>query len=131
MSMKRDLAQLARLTDAAFQAAQGDMAAAKAREVSLRETLKSLDLSRSQRATATLGETDVALIAGADVQWVAWVEQRRRLINAELAQCLVKQDHCQQVVRRTFGRDQAVTSLEKARAAIAKRDAARKSDYTS
>lgn len=131
MSMKRDLAQLAQLTDAALLAAQSKMSAAKAREIELRETLKSLDVSRSERAVATLGQADAALMAGADAQWLTWVEQRRRLINAELAKCLVAQDHCQQVVRRAFGRDQAVEALEKARVASVKRATARRSDYTS
>ena len=131
MNMKRDLVQLARMTDAAFQAAQSELAAAKAREVELRATLKSLERSRSDRAEAILDQADTALVAGADGQWLAWVEQRRRLINSELAQCLVKQDHCKQTARRAFGRDQAVLGLEKARAAIAKRKAVRKDDYTS
>lgn len=131
MSLKRDLAQLARLTDAALLAAQSKMASAKAREAELRDALQSLNNSRSERAAATLGQVDAALVAGADAQWLTWVEQRRRLINAELAKCLVTQDHCQQEVRRAFGRDQAVIALEKTRMAGVKRTAARRSDYTS
>lgn len=131
MTMKRDLAQLSRLTAAALLAAQSEMAAAKAREAELREKLKSLDVSRSARAVSTLDQVDTALIAGADSQWLTWVEQRRRLINTELARCLVTQDHCQQRVRQTFGRDQALIALEKERQVRAKKDAARRADYTS
>lgn len=131
MTIKKDLEQLARLTAVALLAAQSEMAAAKARETELRITMKSLDLSRSERAVATLGQADASLVAGADSQWLIWVEQRRRLINAELAKCLVTQDHCQQIVRRAFGRDQAVAALEMARKARAKKVAARRADYTS
>ncbi|WP_458789559.1 hypothetical protein [Yoonia sp. MH D7] len=131
MTMKKDLAQLSRLTSVALLAAQSEMAVAKARETELRATLKSLYLSRNARAVATLGLADTSLVAGADSQWLIWVEQRRRLINSELARCLVVQDRCLQAVRRAFGRDQAVAALERARKAGAKKDAARRADYTS
>ena len=62
MSMKRDLVQLARITDAAFQAAQSELAVAKAREVELRATLKSLEQSRSDRAEAILDQADTCLL---------------------------------------------------------------------
>lgn len=123
--------QMAKLTDASLQAAHGALAVEVAREKDLRASLSLLSRSRTERANTNLDIADAALIAGADGQWLAWVENRRRLINAELSKCLVRQDHCQQIVRKAFGRDQAVAGLRKAHAETEKRMHARRSDYTS
>lgn len=129
--MTRDLMQMAKLTDASLQAAQSALAVELAREKDLRASLSLLSRSRTERANTNLDIADTALIAGADGQWLAWVEKRRRLINAELSKCLVRQDHCQQIVRKAFGRNQAVAGLRKAHAATEKRRHVRRSDYTS
>lgn len=129
--VKEQLAQLAQITDAAFQVVQADLSREIARERDLRKTLESLILDQRDRATNLIGKSDAALIAGADVHWQAWVEQRRRLINGELAYCLVAQAQYREAAAKAFGRHQAVLSLEENRLADVKKAAARRENYTS
>lgn len=131
MKKAKQLAQLAEITQVEYNLAQLNLAASRQREADLRNALESLVESRRARANAPLEEADAALIAGADVNWQTWVEQRRRLINLELAQCLAKQDKCREIAQRAFGREQAVLSLGKLHAIKRQRDATRKSTYTS
>ncbi|MFT5064989.1 MAG: hypothetical protein ACJAXK_001649 [Yoonia sp.] len=129
--VKEQLAQLAQITDAAFQVVQADLSREIARERELRKTLETLVLDQRNRATNLMGKSDAALIAGADVHWRAWVEQRRRLINGELAHCLVAQAQCREAAAKAFGRYQAVLSLEENRLADVKKAAGRRENYTS
>lgn len=129
--IKDQLLQLAEITDAVFQSAQTVLAKEVLREKELRAVLKALVADQSNRAEQIMAEPDAALIAGADVQWRAWVEQRRRLINAELAKCLVAQARHREAAAKAFGRHQAVLSLEEIRAKEVKLDAVRRAYYTS
>lgn len=129
--VKVQLAQLAEITDAAFQSAQAVLAGEMNREKELREVLSTLIADQSNRATQIMDAPDAALLAGADVQWRAWVEQRRRLINAELAKCLVAQARHREAAAKAFGRYQAVLSLDDARAEEVKLGATRRAYYTS
>jgi len=129
--IKEQLTQLRQITDAVFQAKNAELAREVAREEDLRKSLATLVTDQSNRATAVLDNTDTAMIAGADVRWRTWVEQRRRLINAELAQCRVAQAQCRRAAAKAFGRYQAVLSLEENRSLEAKRTAVQRSTYTS
>lgn len=131
MTDKSQLSVLAKITEAEFHLAQLDLAKSRSREMELRTLLKSLSDALLARANSPLEEADAALIAGADVNWQAWVEQRRRSINLELAKCLANQETCREVAQRAFGREQAVLSLRKNHVAKQKQATARKADYTS
>lgn len=129
--VKDQLTQLAEITDAVLQAAQVVLAGEVSREKELRSVLTTLVADQSHRAAQLMAEPDAALRAGADVQWRAWVEQRRRLINAELANCLAAQARHREAAAKAFGRHQAVLSLEDIRADEVKRDASKRAYYTS
>ncbi|WP_322891193.1 MULTISPECIES: hypothetical protein [unclassified Yoonia] len=105
--------ELAVLTGLALRAAQAEMAELKAREADLRQNLTDL---LAQKTRDPRPQNDPALIAGADLRWQQWVDQRRATVNAELAQVLAQIDNRQRRLRGLFGRDQAARALvEKAR----------------
>lgn len=131
MSETKRLKQLAMITEAEFNIAQMELANLRRRESELRQSLVALSAALRDRAETSLDNTDAARIAGADVNWQAWVEQRRRLINQELAICLSKQDKSKQAVMTAFGRDKAVLDLQKRNVARLKRTQLLKSYYTS
>jgi enoyl-CoA hydratase/carnithine racemase len=94
-----------------FQADQARLAQLQAKERDLRQNLQDLVQQRNARAVLATGADDPATIAGADVQWHAWVDQRRKTINAELAQLLAQKADYQARVQRSFGQDQAAQAL--------------------
>ena len=100
--------ELAVLTGLALRAAQAEMAKLKAREADLRRNL--IDLS-AQKIREPIPQDDPALIAGADLRWQHWVDQRRAAVNAELAQVLAQIDSRHQRLRGLFGRDEAARAL--------------------
>lgn len=119
---------LQRLTALALHATRSEMASLQAREADLREKLVTL---AAQKHHASRAADDPAVIAGADLRWQQWVDQRRAAINAELAQVLALSDNCRSRLRATFGRDQAASALgDQARAAERLR-AARVANYES
>jgi hypothetical protein len=102
------IADLAVLTSVSLRAAQAEMADLKAHEADLRQNL--IDLA-AQKLRDSRAEDDPALIAGADLRWQQWVDQRRAAVNAELAQLLALIDNRQHRLRGLFGRDQAARAL--------------------
>lgn len=56
---------------------------------------------------------NVAQVSGAEIRWHRWVDARRGLINQELAHVLAKKIECQRMLRRAFGKDQALQALIK------------------
>lgn len=102
------IADLAILTSVSLRAAQAEMADLKAHEADLRQNL--IDLA-AQKLRDPRAEDDPALIAGADLRWQQWVDQRRAAVNAELAKLLALIDNRQHRLRGLFGRDQAVRAL--------------------
>ncbi|SFR51839.1 hypothetical protein SAMN04488005_2478 [Yoonia tamlensis] len=113
---------LAELTSISLHAAQAKMAALVTRETGLRENLAQLVQQRDQPGFAPGSMVDAALAAGANVRWQHWVDQRRRVINTELAQVLALKSQYHAQLGQAFGRDQAAKSvidrLEKTRMTI-------------
>ncbi len=120
--------ELQHLTGLALHAARSEMASLRAREADLREKLLTL-AAQKQRAPRTTD--DPALVAGADLRWQYWVDQRRAAINAELAQVLAQSETCRLRLRATFGRDQAASALADQARTVEKQRAARTADYES
>ncbi len=102
---------LVALSGISFRAAQARMAELLAREADLRRNLAQLTESRSAQANAPRAPDEAALVAGADIRWHHWVDQRRATINMELAQVLALQDNCRFALKKAFGRDQVAQSL--------------------
>lgn len=96
-----------------YQSLQGEMAQLLQRELGLRENLRQLVASRTLRQGETLRKSDPALSAGADIRWHKWVDERRAIINAELAQIIGQQEHCRARLQRSFAQDQAARALIK------------------
>jgi hypothetical protein len=109
MRQYRDrISELQDLTSLALRAVQTEMAALGSREADLRQYLNDLSVQKRRDPRAV---DDPALIAGADLRWHYWVDQRRAAINAELAQVMAQSENCQTRMRAMFGRDQAVRAL--------------------
>ena len=128
MKQRKKLDQLARIINTEFHIVQLELAKLRQRETELREALRSLSASLQTRSL--LQETDTSLVGGADINWQAWVEQRRRLINRELALCLVEQEKARESAQKAFGREQAVKSLIKRQITHQKQIDSRKNSYT-
>lgn len=99
------------LSGLSFRAAQARMAELLTREAALRRNLAQLTESRAAQAQAPRASDEAALIAGADIRWHHWVDQRRATINTELAQVLALQENCRVALTKAFGRDQVAQSL--------------------
>jgi len=102
------IGRLGQLTSVVHQSAQSRLAREVAQEMELRHALERLSGSFRNVERGP----DVAFRAGADVAWRTWVEQRRTLINAELAKCLVRQAKARNAAALAFGRNQAVSELD-------------------
>lgn len=131
MNDRRHIAGLVQLTGVHFRSIQSEMAAILQQEARLRRNLAQLIASRQNRTTGLPKADDAAMIAGADVRWHQWVDQRRAVINGELALVLAAKESCRAKLQRAFGRDMATRNLqdrvEEAQLLIRKR----RSDYES
>ncbi|PRY77609.1 hypothetical protein CLV80_10592 [Yoonia maritima] len=105
--------RLSQLTGLMLRSVQSDMAELSQREADLRRNLAQLVQTKRARAAAQSSIVDVAILAGADVRWLHWVDQRRATINTELAQVLAQQEACRAKLKNVFGRDQAVHEIVK------------------
>ncbi len=131
MTDRDRLDKLGELSGLQFRAAQAEMATLLRREERLRQNLTQLTRSKQSQARAPRAPDDAALVAGADIRWHQWVDQRRSTINGELAQVLALKDSCMQKLRTAFGRDQAVTGLQKRQVRAQKQRMRRKESYES
>lgn len=110
MTSSRDLRALSRLTGAVFATQQARMGALRQAELAIREKLAGLQSARKSRALS-LTDADPALLAGADLLWQTWIEQRRSALNAELSRVLLAQEAARAALGRAFGRDRATEAL--------------------
>ncbi|WP_106746733.1 hypothetical protein [Yoonia maritima] len=105
--------RLSQLTGLILRSAQSEMAELSRREADLRRNLAQLVQPKHARGGPQSSIMDAAILAGADVRWLHWVDQRRSTINTELAQVLAQQEACRAKLKIAFGRDQAVHEIVK------------------
>jgi hypothetical protein len=110
MKHQADISALTQLTGASFASCQSQMATLRRQESALRDTVTSLDMARRTRA-AGLSEADPALLAGADLLWQSWIEQRRAALNEALSRNRVAQEAARGALAVAFGRDQVTRTL--------------------
>ena len=130
MDRQSQAAQLTQLSAIRFRAAQAEMAQLRLREDRLRSNLAQLIQQKETQADA-MRDGAAAIVAGADVRWHQWVDQRRTVINAELAQVRALQEGCRAKLSNAFGRDQAVQDLNAKLTAEAKFAQQRRKSYES
>lgn len=125
MSELKRMRALKMLTAAQFSRVQSQLAGLTAKENRLRDNLA--QLVNDKRKTAERSDlSDVARAAGADIRWHKWVDERRAVINIELAQVLSRKLECQRKLRRAFGKDQALDVLvQKQQVLLVRRQAQR------
>lgn len=111
MKQSKDMAGLIQISELQYRTAQADMARIRAREEDLRRKLAQLIESKSAQAITTQRPDAAALIAGADIRWHRWVDQRRAAINAELARVLALKENSRVRLQTAFGRDRAMQKL--------------------
>ena len=131
MSGAKEFAQLAELTGGHFRAAQAEFAGLLERETRLRQNLSQLIENRQSRVAQSPQPGDVALIAGADMRWQQWVDQRRAVINGELARVMAMKESCRAKLKLAFGRDQATKALQKRAAQARLQTSRRRGNYES
>ena len=108
----KDLARIARVVEMSFEADQARMRRLRLSEDELRARLE--DLSPARAAPEPGAPIDPATLAGADLRWQRWAEERRREINMSLARLRVEQIQAAEALTKTFGRSQAVAALIRA-----------------
>lgn len=111
MNERRKAQDLAQLMEMSFQADQAEMAMLNRDEVKLRQRLSDLADDISRRAMTTRPVDEPATIAGADLRWHCWIDQRKAKINAELARVLAKKEICRVRLTRSFGRKQVSAAM--------------------
>ncbi|PJI86116.1 hypothetical protein BC777_2474 [Yoonia maricola] len=131
MSKATRLQALTELTQLRLQADQAKLAAVMVKEIDLRQTLHDLAVQRKQRIGTQLGHGDAGSLAGADLNWQLWVDQRRTAINSELALVLAEKAECTVMLRKSFGQDQAAQQVHRAAQAAARTVALRRLHYES
>lgn len=131
MRKMRDMDGMVNLAGLRFRVAQAAMAELLEKEAGLNRNLFQLTHSKSDMAQAARRSDDAALIAGADIRWHHWVDQRRAAINAELAQIRVAKENHMAAVKLAFGRDQTTKALRDKVAETARQTARRRADYES
>lgn len=112
MNNRKSLAKLSQIASIKFDAEKAKMATILEREIALRDGLRRLDDSRRVHILKLPQIGDPAALAGADLQWYQWIDQRRAILNTELAQVLALKDAHQKSLRGAFGRDQAINGLQ-------------------
>lgn len=129
MIRTHQLSALQQMAALRFRAVQSEMAALLAKETALRQNLDQLVHARRSQVEAQRADDDVALVAGADVRWHRWVDQRRGVINTELAQVLAQKAACHVRLQTAFGKDQAAQELLKRAMSADQQIAERRASY--
>ncbi len=131
MSQAKRLQALTKVTNLRLQADKATLAKVLAKEADLRRNLQDLGRLRDKRMDTDLASYDAAFVAAADLNWQLWIDERRNTINAELAKTLAQKEECKATLRKSFGKDQAAQSLERAGRAALKMVADRRARYES
>lgn len=106
----KGLGALLPLASALADTAEARLAALRREEAELRERIASLERARRDRAGRALAP-DLALRAGADLRWEAWVGRSSAEMTAELARLLARIEDAKASLRREAGRRAAVEDL--------------------
>lgn len=112
MSKDLKLQDLAKLSTIKLQVVQVEMAKLKEREAALRLSIKNLSESKHHQIS-TASASDPALIAGANIRWHQWVDQRKTSVNYELAQVLAQRERYLAQLKLAFGQNEAIKKLFK------------------
>ena len=131
MSREKQLEGLAQLSAVQFRAAQAEMAALLEQEAALRQNLRELVQSKTALSRAARQPDEAAVVAGADMRWHQWVDQRRAVINIELARVIALKENCRARLKLAFGRDQAIQTLRNQSKETRRYAAQRRQDYES
>ena len=131
MSGQQRLSALTAVTELKLQAARARLAEVATREAALRDNLAQLEQTRRNPADLLDRTPDPATIAGADLRWQRWADQRRAAITAELARVLAEKAQATRALARAFGRDAAARGLQDKADAAARQIAARRAAYES
>lgn len=106
-----DYTQLAQITAVVLAVRQKELQQQQRAYDRLTRQFEELDQQRAARARHRVAEHDSALVAGADLDWERWIEDRKRLINNEKATLASRMDRTRDMLRREFGRDHVAQSL--------------------
>lgn len=101
------LIALKRLTTAESLSANSTLAALHEKEKRLRANLTNLNAQKRLAAQSK----DAAAIAGAHIRWQKWADEKRAVINVELAAILGQKAAARAKAKRAFGKDQALSAL--------------------
>jgi hypothetical protein len=123
--------QLAKLTALEFNVAQAKFSDISRREGDLRQNLAQLLQHKRAISSDTTNLQTTAFDEGANVRWQQWVDQRRAVINTELAQVLALKENCRANLARAYGRDQAAQAVIKRLTRARKKYVLRKLNYES
>lgn len=105
------LNRLFKVTETVLNAKKAKLAVEVRKEKELRAVLVALDMNRKKISRETNGVVDFSQGLGAELRWQKWAEQRRTLINNEIAASKVVQSKLQHAVAISFGKRQAVLKL--------------------
>lgn len=115
---KQDLQRLARVTEAAFLAAQAELRSKAALETRIQTELSALADARSQvLGTLILSEERSAPQVLCQAAWLTHAGQRRAQLNMALARARAMSLRERQKAKRAFGRNNVAETLVKAAAA--------------
>jgi len=105
---KRKLSDLTALMDVQTRASQTKLRKIKAREAQLLQLLADLSDTRNGLAAGSAKEGRTARDFQNDLQHLRWVDQRRAMINIELAQVRALLDMARKDLKHHFARQQAL-----------------------
>ena len=123
--------ELAQLTALELGATQAKFAKIAQREAHLRQNLAQLSQQKYDRSGASVNMQEAACAAEATVRWQQWVDQRRAVINTELAQVLALKENWRAHLTKAYGRDQAAQTVIKRLVQARKVQALRRQSYES
>ena len=103
------LAGLKEVLEAAFQAEQARLAEVSGRIEAVRAQLDALHRPPVPEAGQ---EGSATAMAGANMRWRTWVEQRRRRLNEELARLLQEKEARRADLAAAFGKLQAAEAMQ-------------------
>jgi len=106
-----DLSALERVFDLKFETAQNKLMQHRKQIADVKAKLQELTDARTRYLQKERTEADAATIAGADVQWQRWIDQRRKDLNIDLARLLAEEDGLAKTLKKAFGKQVAMKGV--------------------